>query len=459
MLGPGDDIEDIYKDFAEKYPLVAGDSDWDDFSQKLDKATADKDKPGVMRSFLKKRYAIAAAILFLGIIIWLYKPAILPGKNNNTNSNPIPANTSAIKQPASAVKKQGQAAPSQQQKLNHTNTVTEQENTSQAMAGVQTGTVPEARPTKMQNNPGKKSTVTAKLSSPVKYSINSRGSNVGNNQATQVQPQTQSPSQITPPPQTPPITEPNSTAFTNNKDSVNNIKEESLSPLAQSAPLNTAAANKATTANAAAKKPVSINTARKKYFYISLLFGPDLSTVKYENIKGPGLSGGIMAGYQLTKKWGFETGLLLDRKLYYSAGKYFNKSAVNLSGPDESIVSVDGDGTLFEIPVAVRFSFAGNKNHHLFASAGMSSYFIQKEKYHLFVEHSNGIRRHQDDDDDDFTNIFSVAQASIGYDLKLSERNFLRIEPYIKIPLSGIGKGSLPLTSNGVYINFTHAFN
>ena len=39
---------------------------------------------------------------------------------------------------------------------------------------------------------------------------------------------------------------------------------------------------------------------------------------------------------------------------------------------------------------------------------------------------------------------------SAGYEIKAGTKNYLRFEPYYKIPLMGVGTGSLPLSSAGV---------
>jgi hypothetical protein len=52
-------------------------------------------------------------------------------------------------------------------------------------------------------------------------------------------------------------------------------------------------------------------------------------------------------------------------------------------------------------------------------------------------------------------NWFSVLHAGIGYEHRAGVLGTLRIEPYIKAPISGIGIGSLPLSSAGLQIGLT----
>jgi hypothetical protein len=51
---------------------------------------------------------------------------------------------------------------------------------------------------------------------------------------------------------------------------------------------------------------------------------------------------------------------------------------------------------------------------------------------------------------------FSVANLSGGYQYHFSDRFSLMAEPYVKIPLTGVGQGKVQLNSGGIL--FTAAF-
>ena len=51
-------------------------------------------------------------------------------------------------------------------------------------------------------------------------------------------------------------------------------------------------------------------------------------------------------------------------------------------------------------------------------------------------------------------NILSIANLSVGYTKKLGKVAELRLEPYVKIPLGGVGYGELPLLSTGIRAGF-----
>jgi hypothetical protein len=45
-----------------------------------------------------------------------------------------------------------------------------------------------------------------------------------------------------------------------------------------------------------------------------------------------------------------------------------------------------------------------------------------------------------------------------GYERAIGEKTKIRIEPYVNIPLQGVGTGSLPISSVGFYLGISHSF-
>jgi hypothetical protein len=110
---------------------------------------------------------------------------------------------------------------------------------------------------------------------------------------------------------------------------------------------------------------------------------------------------------------------------------------------------------MFEIPVNIRFDFATKKNHGFFAKTGLSSYLMTSENYTFNYA---GMPPYPLKNDSLQNNIFSILQISGGYERVISDKTKIRVEPYVKIPLEGIGKGDMPITSFGIYLGITHSF-
>ena len=208
---------------------------------------------------------------------------------------------------------------------------------------------------------------------------------------------------------------------------------------------------------AATGKPAPGKIQSSKGFYIGFLAGPDLSSVDFQSIKQPGFSLGLIAGYRINHRFSVETGVLWDKKYYYSTGSYFNKSNTSIP-PSETIQSLNGYCNMFEIPLLLRYDFAVKNNHGFYAKAGFSSYLMKKEYYDINAIYNGGNVSYPYSYDNSTKNILSIFQLSAGYEYNISQQTKMQIEPYIKIPLQGIGIGEMPISSVGLYLGISHSF-
>jgi hypothetical protein len=185
-------------------------------------------------------------------------------------------------------------------------------------------------------------------------------------------------------------------------------------------------------------------------FYAGVLAGPDISTVKLQAVNKTGFSVGFVAGYALGKKLFVETGLLWDKKFYYTDGKYFKPK--NISIPSYiTIDDVDGNCNMIEWPVSLSYKIRSFSKSYLAANAGFSSYCMKSEKY-SYTYQRNGVENEWDlAYKNSSTSIFSVVNAGVSYNHNISNSYFLRIQPYAKIPVYSFGVGRLPITSAGIY--------
>ncbi|HWB92770.1 MAG TPA: outer membrane beta-barrel protein [Puia sp.] len=208
----------------------------------------------------------------------------------------------------------------------------------------------------------------------------------------------------------------------------------------------------------APRKDTSVAKAKQhtKHFYAGLVGAPDLSTVKMQSVKGVGSTFGVLLGYSLSSHWSIETGVYVDRKKYYTDGEYFNTKEVNLP-QNADLLYVNGVCYMWEIPLNVRYNFNPGAKTAWFATAGFSSYLMSHEKYaYDWKWYGGGTAR------DNTWNIhkssqypFSIINLSAGFEQRLGKVGSLRIEPYMRLPLGGLGTGKLPIMSAGVNIGIT----
>ena len=189
----------------------------------------------------------------------------------------------------------------------------------------------------------------------------------------------------------------------------------------------------------------------QKGLQVGLVVAPDMSNVKFTNTDKMGYNVGIQLGYRLSQKWSVNTGIIYTKKNYTSQGKDFNPPKGSWID-NVKLDQVEGNCYMFDIPLNVRYDLNDGKSHRYFLSTGLSTYLMKKEEYHYHYQYSNGSPGYRYRSSSSSENhLLSVLNISAGFEKKLSNRFSLQAEPYLKIPLSGVGYGNLQLNSYGMY--------
>ncbi len=205
------------------------------------------------------------------------------------------------------------------------------------------------------------------------------------------------------------------------------------------------------------KKTAKISNSADKGIYLSVLAGPDLSAIKFQSIKKTGYSIGLLGGYRFNKHLAVEAGIFWDKKQYYTDGKYFNKSKTDIPA-SYNIQDLEGNCNMFEIPIALRYDFRYNRKGRFFSTAGFSTYLMKKENYAYTAEYGGSAWAHNASYKNSGNNFLSILQISGGYEYNWGKIGRIRIEPYLKIPLTGVGIGQLAISSAGLHLGITHPF-
>ena len=192
------------------------------------------------------------------------------------------------------------------------------------------------------------------------------------------------------------------------------------------------------------------------FFYAGIIGGLDASTIKLQLIKHPGTVIGILLGYQFNQRISFETGLLKNKKYYYTDGKYFNAKGIYLPA-DAKIIDLTGDCKMLELPLNVKYNFNLSGKTRWFSVLGVSAYFMKEQDYDYNITH-NGYQYNRYAEYPQHSNtLFSVLNLGGGVTREIGMIT-IRVEPYLKIPLKGIGVGQLNITSVGLNIGLTKKF-
>jgi hypothetical protein len=120
------------------------------------------------------------------------------------------------------------------------------------------------------------------------------------------------------------------------------------------------------------------------------------------------------------------------------------------------VLSIEGNSTVIEVPLSLKYDLFNKNKTAVFSSLGLSSYFLINEKnnYHTMM---NGTQENITGSYKNSSRYLAAAvNISVGVENSIGSNNKkIRIEPYVQIPLKGIGVGTLPVMSAGLHVGYT----
>ena len=204
----------------------------------------------------------------------------------------------------------------------------------------------------------------------------------------------------------------------------------------------------------------SIPPISGKGFYYGLIGGLHMNAIKDEGFKKTGFDIGLLGGYRFSRDFSLESGMLFAKKYYWTSGKNFDMSGMGTSMPaGMDMLEVHGSSQIIEIPVHVRYDFALKKAHRFYSLAGFSSYILTEEnnQYDYMLNGTQG--KMSSTYEQNQTYFASCIDFALGYEKNLGYKTRLRIEPYIQLPVDGIGVGHLLVKSAGLRFGITNALH
>ena len=211
--------------------------------------------------------------------------------------------------------------------------------------------------------------------------------------------------------------------------------------------------NQAQVDDPSTKSPSKTRDSRGSNFAITVSTGPDLSSINFNEPGQWRMQYGVGVLYSLSEKISLRTGFFVGRKIYTADPDDYHSNY----NPPPSLQKIEANCLVYEIPLNVLYSFPKSKKHNWFVGGGLSSYLMKEETYDYLYKYPNGqVQYHTLEYKNKNAHFFSVADLSGGYQYHFSDRFSLMAEPYVKIPLSGVGQGKVQLNSGGIL--FTGVF-
>ncbi len=199
------------------------------------------------------------------------------------------------------------------------------------------------------------------------------------------------------------------------------------------------------------KKKAAVQDPNGKWA-LSLAFSSDMNSVKGISSSSLGMSLGMGMSYKITRSISASTGLYYSQKKYTSDKTSYKVTEKPFATWTSYSKQIDADCRVIDIPVNLNIVMMSNRNVNILASAGISSYIMLSETYNFIYNPSpaypTGGREYTLRNANQ--HILSIVNLSVGLEKPLTKQSSLVIQPYAKIPLTGIGQGETDLKSFGV---------
>lgn len=197
------------------------------------------------------------------------------------------------------------------------------------------------------------------------------------------------------------------------------------------------------------KDKMTLRSGPTQRLTLSLMAAPDISSAK-QNISSKLSSNiGLLATYALTNKLSVTSGVVYSKKLYNSGG---NAPQINAYAGGQGVAwQVDADCSVLDIPVNVNYKVFNKKKLAVSLNAGLSSYFMLKEKY-KFITGTSGPEQKISNLEINNQNqhLFGIANLSVSFEREVGNGLSIGVAPFVKLPLTGIGYSEASLKSAGL---------
>lgn len=194
--------------------------------------------------------------------------------------------------------------------------------------------------------------------------------------------------------------------------------------------------------------------AFKPTFALSFVASPDVNSVKGYSQK-VGTNAGVLLTVGVARKWSVTTGAIYADKPYLANFANYTSAYKFSSNPE----SVSASCTVLDIPINVGYQVYNKGVNKFSLGTGLSSYFMLRENYTF--NYAGGypdgpatynIRNRNQ-------HIMGILNLNMTYQREISSKFGVAVQPYYKIPLTGIGYGQVNLKSAGVAVGVTWNIN
>ncbi|WP_184549153.1 hypothetical protein [Mucilaginibacter sp. FT3.2] len=195
----------------------------------------------------------------------------------------------------------------------------------------------------------------------------------------------------------------------------------------------------------------AIKSSAIKYrpqFSISVLAASDANAVNSFGHSQTGTNYGLQLSLRVTKKFTISTGASYAIKPYSTdMGSYTSSYS-----PTVSPVNIQANCKVLDIPLNISYQLYSKGRNAISLGTGLSSYFMLKENYQFNYSAQSGLEPSNLEVRNQNTHLFSVININANYQRRVNSKFGLVVQPYMKLPVTGIGNGKVDLKSTGVAV-------
>ena len=203
------------------------------------------------------------------------------------------------------------------------------------------------------------------------------------------------------------------------------------------------------------KKKSGAKESQKNGLAFSLVTGIDRSSIQGTADSRFGYNLGAQVTYNLSKRWSVSTGFIFTKKFYSAEGKDFHPPKHYWTNYVK-LNSLEGSCKMWDIPLNVRYNITTKPSNTWFVSSGLSSYIMREQSYTYDYIYNNTPTKRDWTTTSQKNEWFKILNVSAGYERALSKSWSIQAEPFIKVPLSGVGFGDMDISSYGILVGIKY---
>jgi len=191
---------------------------------------------------------------------------------------------------------------------------------------------------------------------------------------------------------------------------------------------------------------------QKKYSW-NLSLAADYSAVGMTDFDGPSIRAGLSLEYYLSGRLSILAGVNYSVKTYTALGREYTPPYgfwTNGVVPNETL----GECNVLDIPLNLTYYIPNLKGQAFFIRSGLSSWLMLEEHYYYnYNSNDPDLVKYWGGENENY-HFFSILNFSAGFEHPINDKYSILAEPYVNIPLGGVGFGEVDLHSAGMKVTF-----